>query len=68
VVPVNSSLVILTLYSSVKRTLVYKGDKIFCPSHDVITEFDCSLSTAVHVITLNICEYDGGNTPEGNGV
>jgi len=68
VVSNNSSPVTLRLYSSVKRTLVYKADKIVCPNHDVITEFDCCLSTAVHVITLNICKYDGGNTQEGNGV
>jgi hypothetical protein len=52
VVPVNSSLLIITsieyseldtiklitLYSSVKTTIVYK-DKIFSPFHYVITEF-----------------------------
>jgi hypothetical protein len=40
VVPINSSLLTVTLYSSVITAFVY-DDKIFSPFHDVITEFNC---------------------------
>jgi len=36
--PINSSLLTITLFPSVKTTLVY-NDKIHC--YDVIIEFDC---------------------------
>jgi hypothetical protein len=39
VVPINSSLLTITLYSSVITTLVYNNTK-YCLFHDVITEFD----------------------------
>jgi hypothetical protein len=39
VVPIDSSLLTITLYSSVITTLVYNDAK-FSPLHDVINEFD----------------------------
>jgi hypothetical protein len=39
VIPVNSSLLTVTLYSSVITTVVY-NDTIFSPFHGVITEFE----------------------------
>jgi hypothetical protein len=42
VVPINSSLLTITLYSSVIIVLVYNDIKyVFSPFYDVITEFDC---------------------------
>jgi hypothetical protein len=41
VLPINSSPLTITLYSSVITTLVY-NDKVFSPFHDVITELHCS--------------------------
>jgi hypothetical protein len=42
VVPINSSLLTMMLYSSVRTTFAY-DDKIFSSFHDVITEFHCIL-------------------------
>jgi hypothetical protein len=49
VVPINSSLLTITMYSSVITTLVYNETKY--SKHDVITEFNCSLNS-VDVIAL----------------
>jgi hypothetical protein len=40
VVPINSSLLTITLHYSVITTLVYNDTKYSVPFHDVITEFD----------------------------
>jgi hypothetical protein len=47
-VPINSSLLTITLYSSVITTLVYNDTKYSSPFHDVISEFDLfNLCTAI---------------------
>jgi hypothetical protein len=43
--PINSPLLTITLYNSVMTTLVYKEIK---PFHDVIIEFRCSFTSALH--------------------
>jgi hypothetical protein len=47
VVPINSSLLTITLYSSVITTLVYNDTK-YCPIHDFINELDCNLNVTFH--------------------
>ena len=47
VVPINSALLTIMLYSSVITTLIY----IFSPFYDVITEFDC-MSIVKRLLTL----------------
>jgi hypothetical protein len=55
VVPINSSLLTITLYSAVRLTFVH-NDKIFSPSHDVITKFDCNyLCVRVHMCWVFVC-------------
>jgi hypothetical protein len=48
VVPINSSLLTMTLYSSVITTLIY-NDTVCSTIHDVITEFDCACKYSASV-------------------
>ena len=54
VVPINSSLLTITLQPSVISTLVY-NNKIFSPLHDVLAEFDCTLA-----VFLPVEKHTGG--------